>query len=625
LIVSGQITAFIAYGVCYGVLLIQSDKIIIKKINRGSMKFFQKTAISLMIAVSLTACSDKNDKKETASTETAVSTHTPQAKTSSQFVEMLTYVPADTAYLMANSETVPEEVLAFQMKRLQTVVAALSANIKSITAATDGKDKTTENKTDTSEAKDVTATDVGDFFEALLKEVSGNLNKEGLAKLGIKTDGHGMIYEFNMLPVMRYELSNKEAFKALLVRAEKTSGYKIEWNKCGEHDCLISKEGKELNIAAVFINNQVVIAPFTTDKKQLLMDHLLGVKKPEKSYKPADWSSFLAENNYKGYSEGFVKLDSMVDKFERFILTQEKQKQGDRFDEQAFKGCFAVAKAHVKNVPELVFGTKQLSEKSVQYEIVAKTSTEVSTVLQGLPNKLTGMQQPTNPVITFGLNLNMPNVRNAMTQYINFVAKSGEEHKCAAIDPIALRKAIGGLSMAMTMGASQFKSVFVALDKVEFDDNGKPSTVEAFGSVMADDPMALLQMLAMVNPQFATLQLPDDGKPVKLPKGIIPAGPISPEISLSRQGKTLNVLIGNDQMALKPINVKDSTILWNVTDSKRYSSLMNQAVKQTPQAGDADTKNMLEMMSALGEFSGVISQQIGFDKRGVVIDYNVTY
>ncbi len=609
------------------------------------MKFFQKTAISLMIAASLTACSDnKNEKKESTTAETVV---TPQAKTSDKFGEMLAYVPADTAYLMANSVAVPDDVLEFQMKRLQLLVSALSANIKSITDAankmplessTDDASSVTEAGTasDQGETASDTAQDVskdvvkaepnaGDFIEALLQEFSTNLNKDGLAKLGLKFNGHSMLYALDMLPVIRYELANKDDFKALLTRAEKTSGYKLEWIKCNEHDCLVSKEGKELNIATVFVDDHVAIAPFTAENKQQVIDHLLGTKKPEKSYKVADWSVFVSTNNYKGYGEGFVKLDAMLGKLEQFMLTKAKQEQGDHFDEQAFKGCFAVAQAHTKNVPELVFGMKELSEKAIQYEVVVKTAPEVSTVLQGLPNKLTDMKQPINPIFTLGLNMNMPNLRNALTQYVNFLAASGEQHKCTAIDPVALRKSIGGLAMAMTMGASQFKSIFVALDKIELDDSGKPSKVEAFGTVAADDPMALLQMLAMVNPQFATLQLPDDGKPVKLPAGVIPAGPVSPELSLSRQGKLLNIFVGNDQMALEPISVKENTIFWNITDSKRYYGLMNKVIEQAPEAGGAETKDVMEVMNALGEFSGVVSQQIGFDKRGVVLDYSIKY
>lgn len=605
------------------------------------MKFFEKTAISLMIAVALTACDKKNENKEIAAPEAVVA---PQAKASSQFADMLAYVPVDTAYLMANSEPVPDDVMVFQLQRLQTLVAILSNNIKSITKATeenvasvvssdetDNKASTEGDATDektvasTTEAATPAKPAIGDFFEALLKEVSSNLNKDGLGKLGIKLDGHGMVYELDMLPVIRYELSSKDDFKALLTRAEKTSGHKLEWSQCGEHDCLVSKEGKELNVAAVFIGNQVAIAPFSADKKQQVMDHLLGVKKPEKSYTVTDWSAFLAENSYKGYSEGFVKVGAMVDKFEQLMLVEEKKKQGDSFDEQAMKGCFSVAKAHAKNVPEFVFGTKQFSKESVQYEVVVKTTAEISTVLQGLSNKLTGLQQPSNPIITMGLNLNMPNVRNGLTQYINFLAKAGEEYKCEAIDPVSLRKSVGGLSMAMSMGASQFKSIFVALDKIELDDSGKPSTIEAFGTVVADDPMALLQMLAMVNPLFATFQLPDDGKPVKLPAGVIPPGPISPVVSLSRKDKSLNVFVGNDQMTLEPISVKENTVFWNVTDSKRYYGMMNKMMEKSPNANDEDTKNIIDMMNALGEFSGVVSHQIGFDERGVVIDYSMKY
>lgn len=609
------------------------------------MKFFKKTAISLMIAASLTACSDKkeNETKETTTTEVTA----PQPKKAEKFAEMLAYVPADTSYLIANSKPIPDEVLASQMKRLQAILGAVSANIKSAaksatdaatsTASADDKGSATTEATATDDAaaKTEAATtaetstaeepNVGDFLEALLKEFDGNLTKEGLTKLGIKADGHGMVYSLDMLPVIRYELANKDDFKALLSRAEKNSGYKVEWSKCGDYDCVESKDDGELNIAAVFLADQVVIAPFSADKKQQMMDHLIGKQKPEKSYSTDDWQAFLTANKYQGYSEGFINLVAMVDKLEQFALTQEKKTKGDSFDEQAFKSCFAVAKAHVNNVPKLVFGTKEMTEKTVQYEVLAQTSTDISTVLQGLPNKLEGLQQPNNPIFSLGLNLNMPNVRGALSQYINFLAKSGEENKCAAIDPVSLRKAIGGLSMAMTMGAGQFKSVFVALDQIAFDDGGKPSKIEAFGTVVADDPMALLQMLAMVNPQFATLQVPDDGKPVKLPAGMLPPGPVAPELSLSRQGKSLNVLVGNDQMALAPLSVKESTVLWNVVDSKRYYGLINKAIEQSPQGSDADTKNAMEMMNALGDMSGVMSQQIGFDQRGIVIDYKMQY
>jgi hypothetical protein len=293
---------------------INSDQTTIKKSNRGSMKFFQKTAISLMIAASLTACSDnkneKKEKKESATTEAVV---TPQAKTSDKFGEMLAYVPANTAYLMANSVAVPDDVLEFQMKRFQMLVSALSANIKSITDVankmpSEGSDSSASSEDSADDASNAEAKETGDatkevakaepnagdFIEALLQELSTHFNKDGLAKLGLKSNGHSVFYELDMLPVVRYELANKDAFKALLSRAEKTSGYKLEWSKCSEHDCLVSKEGKELNIATVFVGDHVAIAPFSADKKQQVMDHLLATKKPEKRYKLADRSAVVS-------------------------------------------------------------------------------------------------------------------------------------------------------------------------------------------------------------------------------------------------------------------------------------------------------------------------------------------
>ena len=592
------------------------------------MKLFQKTAISLVMAASLSACSDNKNEETNKGATDAQPVAASQLKASKAFEEMLSHVPAKTSYLITNSKPVPANVVDFQLKRVQALVSTLSAKYKTLSA--DKENKAQDEGINKGINKDLEKSEIAaaepeieGFFKALMEAFENKLTVDGLKELGLKANGHTMVYEVEMMPVVRYELSSKKAFKAVLSRAEEKSGYKLEWSKCGDYECMTS-EKDEAGIIAAFVEDQMVISLFSIDKKQLMLDHITGVTKPENSYKTSDWDAFLAINKYKGYSDGFIKLDSLVNNAEAFILEQTKKKQSENFDVEAFKGCFAVAKAHTANMSELVFGTKQFDEKTVQYEVLVKTSPLVSTVLQGLPNKLTGMQEPKNPIMSFGMNLNMPNLRGAITQYINFLAESGEANKCEAINPADLRKAVGGISMAMSMGASQFKSVYFALDKLDFDDEGKPSKIEAFGTVVADDPMALLQMLAMVNPTFATLQLPEDGTPVKLPEGVIPPGPISPEISLGRKDQSLNIFVGNDKLALKPLTLDNSTFMWGVTDSKRYYGLMNKAMEQMPN-DDVETADIMDMLNAVGEFSGVISQKIGADSRGLVVDYTINY
>lgn len=567
------------------------------------MHMLKKTGLSLVIALSLVACSsDKNE--ETAGTKES----TPSAKQEVVFQELLSHVPANTAYLIANNERVPEKVVDAHIDRMKTFFASMESMFSS---NADDAEKTSQEK----------------FALALFDALGKDISVETWKKNGLVANAHSIIYGLDLKPVARMEIASKDAFKAMIAKAETDSGHKVAWESCAGVDCLQLGE-KEQKVVFALTDKQLIVTYHDGKNVEALFDHIAGKSKPESAFKAADWKGFVAENNYSGYGAGFLKVPEMLNQIETFAKAEAMKEEGEAFDEAAFSSCFGVAKKHAEHAQELVFGTKAMDEKRIDYEVLLKTTPEVSAVLKGLPNNnLQGFKSTADPIFNFGLNINFANMRDALSQYINFIATTGEELKCDSINPDELRKSIGGLSMAMAMGLGQFKAISVAVDNVEMDEaTGQPKKVEAFATVMADDPMGLLQMLAMVNPVFATLEVPADGTVVPLPEGMLPPNPVVPTLSLSRKDQSLNILVGNDKPALQDIELAKSTFMWGRTDNQRYYSLLGGVMGNMPQgASDAETQEALKLMQSMGDISGKVSYQMGADDRGLLINYQINY
>ena len=63
------------------------------------------------------------------------------SKSGADFKSLLSHVPADTAYLIANKESIPEKVMDVQMQRGKDMLKLFTSSDSMKTAAIDGKIK----------------------------------------------------------------------------------------------------------------------------------------------------------------------------------------------------------------------------------------------------------------------------------------------------------------------------------------------------------------------------------------------------------------------------------------------------------------------------------------------------
>jgi hypothetical protein len=162
------------------------------------MNYLRLTTLSLVTLLVLAACGKSEE-----STEATAGTATN---------ELLAYVPADTPYLFANLEPVPEDVIDTYLTRLQPVLDSMQAQLsigQAEMASAEG-----ENEDDPTVR----------LAHALLLELDGNLNRSGLESLGFDLRAKKVIYGMGAFPVIRLGLSDSDALRATILRVLNNAG-----------------------------------------------------------------------------------------------------------------------------------------------------------------------------------------------------------------------------------------------------------------------------------------------------------------------------------------------------------------------------------------------------------------
>jgi len=276
----------------------------------------------------------------------------------------------------------------------------------------------------------------------------------------------------------------------------------------------------------------------------------------------------------------------------------------------------------------MVFGARGIEEKRMRATVVLEASPRLTKTLKSLPARLEGMRRVENPVLDFGVGVNIPRLRDGLIELFREIEVAARENGCSAIPAKALQTASMAVGMAMGLGVSQLQGLYVAVNEIKLDPQAKPAEIDMRLSIAADDPVGLLRMAAAFVPPLARLELPQDGKRVRLPAAALPPG--SPPVSLSLNGKFLDILVGTTDKKTVPMASKEPALWWSTLDGPRYYSTLGDAIGQAAMKfrkdGDSqETEQALVTMRAVERFAPIVSQRVYPDQRGLVMDFDIRY
>ena len=507
----------------------------------------------------------------------------------------LAYAPAQTPYLLANIEPVPAAAVDTWMKNAEQMMPMYEKMLDTMTAQLEG---------DTPDALGVRV------LKAARDEFKGKFNRAGMEGIGFTMESRSAVYGIGLIPVIRLELGDPDAFRSFVARMETKVGHKLATGKVGDQDYWAagSAEDKlQLIIALQGKHLVLTIAPKSADPA--VMEQLLGLELPDESALDANiLSKFNQDRGYLSYGSGFIDTSKLMalDFAERSAT--EKAFLDALGEKNPVTDISPVCKAEHQSiaaqVPLLSFGYTALEAKRMDLRYVLETSAAVGAELSKLAVVVPSLDGRGEGLFDVGFGLDL----NALVSFVNAkaTAVAAAPYQCESLKSLneAFASARTGMSNpGVFMAANAVKGLNASLSKFEMPE-GQTPVIEGKIALASDNPQSLLSMLGNFAPPLAGLTVVPNQAPVALPMDGMPPG--TPPSFIALSDKALGLAIGEAQRAslqafLTAESKQASPLLHYGLDGAGMNTFFDLIVKQT----EAQVAAAESVQSRLGDVETV--------------------
>ena len=580
---------------------------------------FKFRTVSLIIAtlagvLTLAACD--RSKEEEASVSALASTQS-----------MLRYVPADSLYVIANVEPLPDALLDKLEPKLDQVLSSyrvLLQHVVVMAAAEAGEDAA-----DSPEVSQLTA---------IADELSALMSLDGLRSAGFSRDSTAVMYGNGLLPVIRISVTDGGLFDAALSRIEETAGEKMSVATIGESAFRYLQAGTLKVIVANF-DTEVVLAAAPASFGDEQLSQLLGLTLPDSSI--AETGALQKIANEYGYTDhyvGFVDFQGIVNT----VLGGEAS--GLNADLVALAGDESpelsdVCKAEILSLagiaPRLVMGYTEITDQQLLSGAVIELRDDIAAGLVPLTAAVPGLGEEYAGLMSFGMSLDIKAARSFYEARLD--ALDAEPFECELFQEIQAGVVAGrqALNQPVPPMGYDFKGFLSVIDKIEGLDlasNMPPTSVAGRFLLAMDNATALMSLGAMFSPELAALSLEPDGKPARFESPQLQSTFDAVYLAMSDNAVAMSVGDGMDQQLpdMLAAEAENNGILLSFSmDASRYYAFIAEAMLVAKE----DDENPMppefqgalnDIMLAFSDFYDRMSARIRLTGRGVEIDSKIT-
>src|SRR5690606_27961953 len=135
---------------------------------------------------------------------------------------------------------------------------------------------------------------------------------EKWAELGVRQDARVAFYGVGILPVLRMELGNVDAFRATIARIEQKAGAKMPVTRFGEMEAWIFGD-KDVQAVMAIEGGHLVLAMMPAKADESMQRRVLGLDRPRESLAGSDaLAAFNTARGYLPYGSGWVDTRRLV-------------------------------------------------------------------------------------------------------------------------------------------------------------------------------------------------------------------------------------------------------------------------------------------------------------------------
>lgn len=449
---------------------------------------------------------------------------------------ILRHVPADTPYLLATLAPSPREEIEHELAQQRPRIHELRERLRE--RGPNGRLKR--------------------FIIAVLDELEPNLSADGLDRMGLGADATGALYALGILPVIRVTIKDGPKVDALVARLVQAAEGPAP--KTGPH-------GRRWEI---FLDPLSVVVLAVTDKELLVtmapageLAHYLDLLYGDAHLGPSLADSTRVDEVVGTYKlsprvVGWVEIAAIVAALhdEHSLAHAQIGPMGGAH--RVSPVCRTEGNALAAHTPRIVFGAVELGLRRQRVLAMIELDAELARDLMTLPVPAVGVGAPLgSSIVSFGAAADVPKLLDLVRGRARRVLAAPYAcEELLGLNELA-GKLDGLLSQPLPPWANDLRGFAVELIEVQPQGAGfGMPKIRGAGVLSAVDPIRLIDLAKRFLPQLPTVKIPPDGRPVKLPGGLLFV-----DAFVAMRGQLLGAAIGDrsDQelvrlMSERPLN-----------------------------------------------------------------------
>ncbi|MEP6938978.1 MAG: hypothetical protein ABI846_04390 [Rudaea sp.] len=446
----------------------------------------------------------------------------------------LTFAPADTPYAYANLEPLPVDVVAAQSRQMHAIWPTLFQQYDAMLAG---------------------VPELGEkprkVLSAVLDELRPRDSLEKLREIGFKTDGRVALYAVGLVPVVRMELGDPGAFRAMVARVEAKSGDKLTVGKIAAQEYWQFGD-EQVNVIVAIENTHLVATLWAPGISDTVKQALLGITKPAKNLADAGTLQAIAKQyRYSPYGEGFFDSVALVQRLSNaptgtdleIAKAMKLPTEGAITDPVCKSEILSIA----QTFPRMLFGAENMAPNHItvgaQFEMAPALAQQFAAALAPAP----GTGSAAAGLMDFSLAVPILKLKDFWIKQADAIAAS--PYKCAQLAGIneSFRSSKAKIDTTIPPPFSDMTGVRVTISR--FTPGVTPTAPpDVAGKVLiaTTNPLAAIGMAQLAVPQLKDLKITTDGKPVALPAGLVPS---APPMTLAVSDKAMAIAAGKGEDA----------------------------------------------------------------------------
>lgn len=538
----------------------------------------------------------------------------------SSSVGLLRHVPADTPYVFAMLEPIPEDLADKFEPKLDGILTAYRELMKTmVKTSAKGDDESDDDEAIPKEAVEV------------IDELTALLSVEGFNSAGIDRDTTMVIYGTGLLPVLRMKVSDGGRLEATIARIEKKAGNGMSVATIGDQSYRYTGDDKARLVIAV-IDNELILSLVPTKLPEGQLKSILGLTPPASSLADTgELQKIIDDNGFKPYSLGLVDVARIAATFldSQSGVNAELLSLMDYDATKLSDVCKSEIRALARIVPRIISGYTEMSAEKLRSNTVIELRQDIAAGLAKLTAPVPGLGREQGGLVAFGMSLDLLAARAFYASRLDAI--EAEPYRCELLADLQGGAAKGRdvLNQPIPPIVYGFKGFLAVVEDIKGMDLAKkqpPTSADVRLLVSADNAGGLLAMGAMFSPEIAALDLKPDGKPVKFDApqmaGVVDAA----YVAMTENALAVSIGAGTERrlgtMLTAAIGEPPPFLLMEM-DATRYYDFIAEAIAIE---GDQEDPSPPELKAAVSKLMRVTGElflrmivRVEFTKRGIEI------